>query len=680
MALLGLARALYLQLKGWSEFMHWSEAIANEIIAKKPDKEEYVCAAGISPSGSVHIGNFRDIATSYFVCRALKKAGKKAKLLFSWDEFDRFRKVPKNVPEEWNLHIGKPYVDVPDPFGCCESYAKHFEKEFERSLSRFGIEVDFRYQAAEYRSGRYNESIIHSLRHRGEIFDILDSFRTQDATEGEREAYSPAIVYCPACGKDTTTFTTFSEDCTSGHFTCKCGYEGDYDFATGTRAKLAWKIDWPMRWKAEGVDFEPGGKDHASPTGSYQTSRIISDKIFDYQAPYFTGYEFIGIKGMTGKMSGSSGLNLTPETLLKIYQPEVILWLYSKTEPLKAFDFCFDEEILRQYFEFDKALNDYRAGKGDERLNAIMYNVDVPGHEVQTVPMGQLVQLGSTVDFNLDALETVFEKIGTPYKREEFAERLALAKFWLEQCSPENAYKLRSIRDFAIYNALSDDEKKEIQLLFEHLSTVDDSLNDLNTFLYSVSRTVFPGGEDKEIKAKQGRFFKNVYQLLLNKEKGPRLYLFLHAIDKARYLSLLDFSTPATVEEQAAAQPQEAETEAVPEVTAAPLKAEIAIDDFAKLDFRVCKVLECVEVPKARNLLKLTLDDGLGGRQIVSSIKGEYKPEELVGRKIIVVANLKPAKFAGEKSQGMLLAATSEASGCKVIFVDDAVPCGTAIG
>ena len=66
----------------------------------------------------------------------------------------------------------------------------------------------------------------------------------------------------------------------------------------------------------------------------------------------FKGYEFVGIKGTTGKMSGSTGLNLTPDTLLKIYQPEMILWLYSKSEPNKAFDFCFDDEILRQYFEF----------------------------------------------------------------------------------------------------------------------------------------------------------------------------------------------------------------------------------------------------------------------------------------------------------------------------------------
>ena len=77
--------------------MHWAERIADRIIKRKPDKEEYVCAAGISPSGSIHIGNFRDIATSLFVAKALVKKGKKARILFSWDEYDRFRKVPANV-------------------------------------------------------------------------------------------------------------------------------------------------------------------------------------------------------------------------------------------------------------------------------------------------------------------------------------------------------------------------------------------------------------------------------------------------------------------------------------------------------------------------------------------------------------------------------------------------------
>ena len=117
--------------------MHWSEKIAREIVARAPEKEMYVCAAGTSPSGSIHIGNFRDIATSLFVCRSLIAIGKKAKLLLSWDDFDRLRKVPVNVQaitEGFEEHIGKPYADCPDPFGCCSSYAEHFEKEYENSL------------------------------------------------------------------------------------------------------------------------------------------------------------------------------------------------------------------------------------------------------------------------------------------------------------------------------------------------------------------------------------------------------------------------------------------------------------------------------------------------------------------------------------------------------------------
>ena len=167
--------------------MHWAERIADQIIRKKPDKEEYVCAAGISPSGSIHIGNFRDIATSLFVAKALIKKGKKAKLLFSWDEYDRFRKVPKNVqdvdPEnKMEQYIGRPYTDVPNPFNTeHENYAKYFEAEFMEQIKRFGIEMDYRYQTEMYTSGAYKDDVIEAISKRKEIFDILDSFRTQDA-------------------------------------------------------------------------------------------------------------------------------------------------------------------------------------------------------------------------------------------------------------------------------------------------------------------------------------------------------------------------------------------------------------------------------------------------------------------------------------------------------------------
>ena len=97
------------------------------------------------------------------------------------------------------------------------------------------------------------------------------------------------------------------------------------------------------------------------------------------------------------------------------------------------------------------------------------------------------------------------------------------------------------------------------------------------------------------------------------------------------------------------------------------------------MDLRVAKIIKCSEIRKARNNLKLTVFDGIRERTIVSSIKEEYEPEELIGRKIIILANLAPARLTGVVSEGMLLAATNAACGCQVIFVDDKVPEGTAV-
>jgi len=86
----------------------WSDQLAYGTRQKFSDKEKYVCASGISPSGIVHAGNFREIITSDFVVKSLKEQGEEVKFIYSWDEYDRFRKVPANVPDEFEKYIGKP--------------------------------------------------------------------------------------------------------------------------------------------------------------------------------------------------------------------------------------------------------------------------------------------------------------------------------------------------------------------------------------------------------------------------------------------------------------------------------------------------------------------------------------------------------------------------------------------
>ncbi|MDE5738271.1 MAG: methionine--tRNA ligase [Oscillospiraceae bacterium] len=113
--------------------------------------------------------------------------------------------------------------------------------------------------------------------------------------------------------------------------------------------------------------------------------------------------------------------------------------------------------------------------------------------------------------------------------------------------------------------------------------------------------------------------------------------------------------------------------------TPEPIAEEINIDDFAKIDLRVAKIVSAEKVKKSKKLLCLQLDDGLGGRQVVSGIAEYYKPEDLIGKKIILIANLKPVKLCGVQSNGMICASDLPDGKIAVQFVDDKFPCGAKL-
>ena len=116
---------------------------------------------------------------------------------------------------------------------------------------------------------------------------------------------------------------------------------------------------------------------------------------------------------------------------------------------------------------------------------------------------------------------------------------------------------------------------------------------------------------------------------------------------------------------------------------AKPVLPDVTIDEFAKCDMRVCKVLTCEAVKKSEKLLKFTLDDGSGTpRQILSGIHKFYEPEELVGKTVVAILNLPPRKMMGQMSNGMLLSAVREVNGeeeLHLIMLDDSVPAGSQL-
>src|SRR5262245_509912 len=129
---------------------HWSRTVAEELIASRGQSTIFTCASGITPSGRVHVGNLRDVLTVWFVGQQLRRLGAQVRLLHSWDDFDRFRKVPQGIPESYKEFIGRPVSKVPDPQGAYPSFAARFAAEFEESIRELGIDVVFRSQTPMY--------------------------------------------------------------------------------------------------------------------------------------------------------------------------------------------------------------------------------------------------------------------------------------------------------------------------------------------------------------------------------------------------------------------------------------------------------------------------------------------------------------------------------------------------
>lgn len=150
-------------------------------------------------------------------------------------------------------------------------------------------------------------------------------------------------------------------------------------------------------------------------------------------------------------------------------------------------------------------------------------------------------------------------------------------------------------------------------------------------------------------------------------EKVCKAEALFARIDSEKMLTEIAEKQEAAAKAEEAAKPKEIEG-----------LAQIEFDDFAKVELRVATVTECEPIKKAKKLLKLTVNDGTAEpRQIVSGISPWYKPEDLIGKNVIIVANLKPAKLCGEMSNGMLLAGDVNENDVKVVFVD--LPAGTQL-
>ncbi|WP_406104883.1 lysine--tRNA ligase [Streptomyces sp. NBC_01003] len=573
-----------------TETADWVSRYADEVIAESERRapgKPVVVASGLSPSGPIHLGNLREVMTPHLVADEVRRRGYEVRHLISWDDFDRYRKVPAGVPgvdESWADHIGKPLTSVPAPAGSAfPNWAEHFKAAMTGALGDLGVEFDGISQTEQYTSGVYREQILHAMKHRGDIDAILDQYRTKKAPpkqqqkqqkpvdEAELEAaegsgaaneddgsggaggYYPYKPFCGECGKDLTTVTSYDDETTELSYTCTLdGHSETVRLSEFNRGKLVWKVDWPMRWAFEGVIFEPSGVDHSSPGSSFQVGGQIVG-IFGGKQPIGPMYAFVGISGMA-KMSSSKGGVPTPADALQIMEPQLLRWLYARRRPNQSFKIAFDQEIQRLYDEWDKLASKVADGSVLP-ADAAAYTraVGTAAGELPRTPRPLPYRtLASVADITAGAEDQTLRILSeldpeNPVTAlDEVRPRLDRAEAWISKYVPaESRTLVREEPDTQALAALDDEARESLRLLLDGLDS-HWSLDGLTHLVYGVPKVragfspdATPKELPPEIKTAQRSFFALLYDLLVGRDTGPRLPTLLLAVGADRVRKLL---------------------------------------------------------------------------------------------------------------------------------------------
>ncbi|MET8656604.1 MULTISPECIES: lysine--tRNA ligase [Streptomyces] len=574
----------------------WVSRFADDVIAESERRapgKPVVVASGLSPSGPIHLGNLREVMTPHLVADEIRRRGHTVRHLISWDDYDRYRKVPEGIPgvdkATWTEHIGKPLTSVPAPAGSAyANWAEHFKAAMTAALDELGVEYDGISQTEQYTAGAYREQILHAMKHRADIDAVLDRYRTKkdpaggpqgkggkkpqqqkkvdeaelEAAEGSGAAaeddgsgnsagYFPYKPYCGNCEKDLTVVTSYDDDTTELNYTCSaCGFAETVRLSEFNRGKLVWKVDWPMRWAYEGVIFEPSGVDHSSPGSSFVVGGQIVREVFDGVQPIGPMYAFVGISGMA-KMSSSKGGVPTPADALEIMEAPLLRWLYARRKPNQSFKIAFDQEIQRLYDEWD-SLGRKVADGTVLPADAAAYSraVRTAAGELPSTPRPLPYRtLASVADITAGAEDQTLRILGeldpaNPLTSlDEARPRLDRAENWITTQVPAEARTIvRDEPDKELLGSLDDQGRESLRLLLEGLDT-HWSLDGLTTLVYGVPKVLAGLEPDAkptpELKAAQRSFFALLYRLLVSRDTGPRLPTLLLAVGADRVRRLL---------------------------------------------------------------------------------------------------------------------------------------------
>ena len=533
--------------KGKDRFVFWADAVAESAIehAKRNGMTVVTIKSGGSPSGPKHLGNMNDQIRAFFIYDAVKRRGVSARLIYTNDDMDPLRTIPPSVPNgdgerhsftERELstlekYLGWPYSRIPDVFGCHGSWGEHFNSVIQDGLSRIGIVMENYDNSESYASGRFLDATRLTLSKTALVREVLSRFQ-----RNIEKNWIPFHPVCSNCGKITTTALSFDPGSETVEYECKgrvlagkyvikgCGHRG---FSTLREGKLPWRLEWVAQWMVFQVNAEPFGKDHYE--GSWKSGQALAREIYGIEPPASLVYEFFLVNGE--KMSSRRGNAYILHDLLKVLEPEVIRYLYTKRPMMQRNIDLKNLHLLVE--EFDRFEESFFKGTSEEaaRIYPALFTT-LPSKKplrVSYLLASYAVQFYPVEEAYRSLIRAgVVKEDACEEDRERVLRRLRLAKNWLSTFADASKYVLK--REPVEVDVSS--VKQALEELAEELSSLKEFRGEeIQNIIYSTA---------KKHGVPSSSFFEKLYMVFIGRGSGPRLGYLLASLGRERVVSRLE--------------------------------------------------------------------------------------------------------------------------------------------
>lgn len=501
--------------------MQWLNTIVDELMARHPDDGEILIESGGTPSGTYHIGHMRELVIADAILLELRRRGRQAKHIYFVDDLDNLRKIPINVPPNFDQYLGQPICEVPAPDGSKQSYADYFLTTLLDGAMALAIDVSFVRSHEKYRSGFFVPAIERSLERINEARRALETIAGRQLNDD----WSPIQILEQGrlkkrkfLGLDSATKTLDYEDASGQKKTVK------YDAG---EVKLDWRLDWPGRWWLLKVQCEPSGRDHMTKGSSYDTGVQIMHDVYEAEPPYPVSYDFINMVGDTKKMSASKGTGLDATEGAKIMPAEVVRYFILRAAPLKRLYFDPVNGVVQLMDEFAAFAAKLNKTASEQQLWYVATRGQDSNRSVSRVPFSHLVASYQASLKDVDKTLEVLRRTEYAQLVDEEAEiikaELKYIDEWLQRWAPEDV-------KFRLQEAINSSEfsHQEQAFLRQLGDKVAKAPTDADGAWFHAAIYKLKDQLDME----PTDMFATLYRALIGKTSGPRAGYFLSILPR----------------------------------------------------------------------------------------------------------------------------------------------------